>query len=218
VLVSVDFWNEDEVENERVHYIGAAKIPEDGIEAMDCKAFEKFVCSLIYYAQETEREPMEQKEDKDMPMVKEPLNFRMVADIEMNREIDEEMDEISPGGYTMVMNGKERRFDFEGVSWSVAPEEPTILHIECEQPAHGYEDTDDITLWDLKNISDIPEIFVFTGEKGETDLSPFALLSLSFEAETEHGFVDIDVPDKVIDEARVASNIDVPDPGDGLDR
>ena len=110
------------------------------------------------------------------------LNFEMNATIRFNRPIDLEKDYITPGGYSMTMDGKKITFDFEDYIGNVDEKDPTLLHTEQYSPDDNYiEDNEyEITQTRLRKIEDINEFFVYVGEKGETDLRPVAVEKITF--------------------------------------
>lgn len=114
-------------------------------------------------------------------MSSELVAFRLYADVKMNRAVDKTKDYISPGGYEMVMNGKSVQFDFEESATNVDEDDPTIIHIMHKNPDYDeYEELNDITAEDLRNVTAIPEFFVYTGEPGESDLCPVRLIACAF--------------------------------------
>lgn len=136
-----------------------------------------------------------------------PVVFRMYARIRFNRPIDREKDDISPGGYTMVMGGQTIQFDFEDYSGSVESKDNTILDIEQKNPYYeSFGALHEITAAMLENVTEINEFFVYTGEPGETDLRPAELLELVFVLPDDN-WRHINVPREVCAGANLGSNI-----------
>lgn len=144
---------------------------------------------------------------QNITVQKYPLTFRLYATIKMNRAVDKENDYISPGGYEFVMNGKNVQFDFEESQTMIDKEDPSIIHIMQRDPDYDcFKELLSLTKEDLKNVTEIPEFFVFTGKMGETDLAPVSLLDCSFVL--PYGdFRKIDIPKDACKKAVLASNI-----------
>lgn len=131
----------------------------------------------------------------------------MFADIKMNRSVSGDKDNFSPGGYEMVMNGKNIRFDFQDYQSWVDEVDPSIVHIQGKNPDDKeFECLTDITIEDLNNVTAIQEFFIFTGEAGETDLKPVELLACSFVLTDDNGR-HIVISERVVKHAVVTSNI-----------
>lgn len=137
-----------------------------------------------------------------------PLTFRMYASIRFNRPIDKTSnDYVSPGGYTMIINGKEIQFDFEDYEGSVDEHDYCLFHSMQKNPDYDtFEDLQQITENDLKNVSEISEFFVFTGEIGETDLKPIAVESITFVLPYKD-WTEIKVAKSVCENACICSNV-----------
>lgn len=134
------------------------------------------------------------------------VTFRMIADIRMNRKVDVEKDYISPGSYTMIMGGKEVKFDFCENSIGIDKKNGKIIHIECKNPDYSeFEDLENLTEEMLRDISEIEEFFVYTGESNETDLKAVKLLKCQFSF-VYNNFEMIDIPKHVCKKAFVTSN------------
>lgn len=109
------------------------------------------------------------------------LIFRMHSVIQFNRPIKSD-DYISPGGYTMTMDGKQISFDFCNYEGYIDSEHPCILHVMQKNPDFdSFPELYMVTPDMLRNVEKIDEFFVFTGESDETDLSAVRLLSVYFE-------------------------------------
>lgn len=136
------------------------------------------------------------------------MNFSMSMDIRFNRAVETAVDIVWPGGYTMVMKHEEIHFDFCQFGSYVDANEPTLVHLFCEIPdVDEFPVMQDMTKEHLLGITKIPEVFVFTGEKGETDLKPISVEMLSFTLEDGTGQV-IMVPKYIAKAAVVCSNIE----------
>lgn len=135
---------------------------------------------------------------------KEPLRFSMCADVKMSRAVNVDVDNISPGGFGMIMSSTEITFDFESFYVCVNKDDPTIIHIEEENPdVDEFKDLEVINENHLKNVTEIFEFFVFTGEQGETDLRPVKLLACTFY--TKSG--EFSVSQDICETATVCCNI-----------
>lgn len=132
--------------------------------------------------------------------------IRLIADIEMNQHIDN-VDIIVPGSFTFTFANKTIAFDFCCSSVSINKDNQSI-HIDCEDLDSEYSSQMlDLTLSEMQRVTNIDEIFVFTGEKGETTLKPTKLLGCTLEVETKNKFVSIGVPTSICKKAKITSNI-----------
>ena len=130
------------------------------------------------------------------------LTFRLGGSIRMNRPIDTEKDFISPGSFTMVMNGKEVNFDFTEHCGGPSLKDATIYEFEMRNPDYeSFPDLETLTIDDLRNVTDIKEVFIYTGEPKETDLAPAKVLGLSFLLPYE-SCTEIIIPSEVIQNAK----------------
>lgn len=130
---------------------------------------------------------------------KEIFTFRMAAGIKFNREIDPIKDHISPGGYEFVMGGKNVQFDFENHAGCVNEDDKRILDIYVKNPMYSeYPELENVTKEMLKDISEIKEFFVYTGEPGESDLKPVALKYVWFEL-MDDNYTKINVKKAILD-------------------
>lgn len=141
------------------------------------------------------------------------VNFDMSLNILMNRPITEE-DYIVPGGFEFTYKipkspAKTFQFDFTNSSGDTNKDNPAIYEAYMENVDYdSFPELEDLDSDMLCNIIDIPELFVYTGEKGETDLAPAKALSCSITATLEDGTIEeYVIPDSVLDKARVASEI-----------
>ena len=128
--------------------------------------------------------------------------FRMCADIKFNRPINAEKDYISPGGYEIKTNGKTVQFDFEDYEGSVSKEDARVLSSLQKNPDFAsFDDLKSLTEDDLRNISEIVDFYVYTGEDDESDLEPVEIINVSFSvlSDASSEWKDIDVPKYVID-------------------
>lgn len=126
----------------------------------------------------------------------------MYADIKFNRPINAEKDYISPGGYEIKTNGKTVQFDFEDYEGSVSKEDARILSSMQKNPDFAsFDDLKSLTEDDLRNISEIVDFYVYTGEDDESDLEPVEIINVSFSvlSDASSEWKDIDVPKYVID-------------------
>lgn len=128
------------------------------------------------------------------------MNIEMELQVKFNREVDLEKDYICPGGYEMIMNGKNVQFDFHCVDTSDCFLEPTLCTFNVKDADYeAFPEFKKITASDLKNISSIEECFVYTGESGESDLEVVSIEKITFLL-LEDKLQVIDVPQNLIDE------------------
>lgn len=107
------------------------------------------------------------------------LDFEMELRIKFNREIQSDIDYISPGGFEMIMNGREVGFDFYTHYGYIDKHEPTRVEFCFEEPdADAFEILNEITIDDLKNVTKITECFVYVGE--DSDLKEVEIESIAF--------------------------------------
>ena len=126
---------------------------------------------------------------------RECLNFSMDIRVRFDRPVDRDNDHISVGGFGMVMNGKRINFDFENSYGNIA-DECVDFHL-FSPDVDSFPAIKSITVDDLKNINEIYECFVYTGEEGESDLYKTWVDRISFEVDEEDEIV---IPDAVIAE------------------
>lgn len=108
--------------------------------------------------------------------------YRMYSCIKFNRPINKTEDYISPGGYAFKMNGNDFEFDFCEYMGKIDNADPTILYVEQRVPdIESFPCIYEMTEEHIKNITDILEFFVYTGEPGESDLRPIELLECTLE-------------------------------------
>lgn len=124
------------------------------------------------------------------------MNFRISADVKMDRPIDPNLYSLSAGGYSILSSNILYRFDFLEYAIYVDSEDACVIHI-----AGKYLDLDtfplaaNITEDVLRNISNFTEFFIYTGEPDEDCPAPVSLDSCAFEI-VDTGEV-IDVPASV---------------------
>lgn len=130
---------------------------------------------------------------------RECLNFSMDIRVGFNRPVDRDNDHISVGGFGMVMNGKRIILDFENSYGNIAEDAPECVDFHLFSPdVDSFPAIKNITVDDLKNISEIFECFVYTGEEGESDLKDAWIERISFKVnESEEEIV---IPDAVLSE------------------
>ncbi|WP_304411252.1 hypothetical protein [Bacteroides acidifaciens] len=136
------------------------------------------------------------------------LRFKMFAEVKFNREIDLSKDYISLGGFEMVMGEHCIHFDFENYSADIDRVDPCKLNAEFASPDDKcFEDLHTVTEEMLKNITDIPEFFIYLERKDDDNyLKPVSLEKLYFEVDRDDKFINIDVPKNVCDSATLATD------------
>lgn len=133
------------------------------------------------------------------------LTFRMYAGIKFNRPIDKNKDYILPGGYEFVMGEKSIQFDFEHYEGNINKDNGCILDIMVKNPDYDtFADLKGITKEMLSSVTEIKEFFVYTGESGESDLTPVSLEYISFVLPYED-WAQININDEVIKAACVTN-------------
>ena len=124
----------------------------------------------------------------------------MEIQVKFNRPVDLEKDYIVPGGYSMIMDGKEVEFDFCQCSSGISNEDSSVVIFSVTGMDYdSFPDLKELRLKDLKNISSIRECFVYTGEPGESDLKVKSIKNILFILPHNKPWV-IDVPKKLIKE------------------
>lgn len=111
------------------------------------------------------------------------LNFEMELKIKFNRKINKDIDYISPGGFSMVMNGREIGFDFMTHYGNVDKSDATLCEFWFKEPdVDSFEELNNITEDELKNITSIKECYVYTGESDEegSDLHEIEIKNIVF--------------------------------------
>lgn len=137
------------------------------------------------------------------------ITFRMHSTIRFNRPINLDNDILSPGGYEMTMSEKEVKFDFDNYEGYVDKDDPSILHAVQKNPSYDcFEDLLFLTGENLRNVTEINEFFVYTGEDEETDLRPVSVEDITFEVLNDKDEWELIVVYKdVLEKASVCSNI-----------
>lgn len=136
------------------------------------------------------------------------LKFKMFAEVKFNRNIDLSRDYISLGGFEMVMSGHCIHFDFEDYSANIDRIDSCKLNAEFASPDDKcFEDLHMVTEDMLKNITEIPEFFIYLERKDDDNyLKPVSLEKLYFEVDKGNEFINIDVPKNVCDSATFATD------------
>lgn len=126
--------------------------------------------------------------------------IEMELQVKFNREVDFNKDYVVPGGYEMIMNGKNVQFDFNHNNYGISRFDSTVVifslngaDLEC------FPEFEKVTINDLQNISEIIECFVYLGEPGESDLEVVSIEKIAFLIPFEEPSV-IDVPKEVVSE------------------
>lgn len=127
------------------------------------------------------------------------MQISMNLIVEFNREVEGQKDNISPGGFEMVMNGKNVKFDFCHSKGFGFGESSEILFMLNEVDYDSFPEFEKITVNDLENISEIKDCFVYVGEPQETDLKVCSIKNIIFLLENEEPHC-IEIPKEVIAE------------------
>lgn len=126
--------------------------------------------------------------------------IEMELQVKFNRPVDLEKDYIVPGGYSMIMDGKEVEFDFCQCSSGISNEDSSVIIFSVTGMDYdSFPALRKLRIKDLKNISSIRECFVYTGEPGESDLEVESIKKILFILPHNKPWV-IDVPKKLIKE------------------
>ena len=124
--------------------------------------------------------------------------IEMELQVKFNRPVDLEKDYIVPGGYSMIMDGKEVEFDFCQCSSGISNEDSSVVIFSVTGMDYdSFPALRKLRIKDLKNISSIRECFVYTGEPGESDLKVESIKNILFILPHNKPWV-IDVPKKLI--------------------
>ena len=124
--------------------------------------------------------------------------MRMLLTLVMDRPIIRNVHYISPGGYNITLSdGKSIEFDFLESIGQVRNNDPKCIDFELR-----HLDTDCFpgsmiidNIGTLNKIADIEEVFVYTGEKGEPEISLDHIVAMTFETSELETF---DVPASII--------------------
>ena len=128
------------------------------------------------------------------------MSFEMNLVVEFNREVDLDNDYICPGGFEMIMNGKYVEFDFTEFQVNLIADNDRACCFNLRNPDFSsYPKLKKITAKELKNVSEIKECFIYTGELGETDLKVVSVKEIGFVIFREKA-VFTEVQSKVIDD------------------
>ena len=126
--------------------------------------------------------------------------IEMELQVKFNRPVDLEKDYIVPGGYSMIMDGREVEFDFCQCSSGISNEDSSVVIFSVTGMDYdSFPALRKLCIKDLKNISSIRECFVYTGEPGESDLKVESIKNILFILPHNKPRV-IDVPKKLIKE------------------
>lgn len=128
------------------------------------------------------------------------MSFEMNFVVEFNRDVDLDNDYICPGGFEMIMNGKNVEFDFTEFQPDIIAGNDGLCCFNLRKPDfNSYPKLRKITAKELKNISAIKECYIYTGEPGETDLKAMSVKEIGFVILGEKA-VFTEVQSKVIDD------------------
>lgn len=130
-----------------------------------------------------------------------PLTFRLYQSVKFNRPIDPDNDCVSPGGYELVMQDEDGTkkpvgFDFEYYEGSIDKNDPSIMHCMQKNPDYDcFEGLNEVTAHMLKNVTDVVEWFIYTGEPGEVEdpLIPVEVIDARFEIISDSTGQDIPI-------------------------
>ncbi len=132
----------------------------------------------------------------------------MKLHVRFTRDIDKNKDYLSPGGYEMIMNGKSVQFDFVTSYGNVSEKEPDVCIFRLVEPdIDAFPGFKDVTVDDIRNISEIVECFVYTGEEDESDLEVKAIERIIFFLPDDDKPM-FEVPKKIIDKYNAKSRIE----------
>lgn len=127
------------------------------------------------------------------------MKIEMEMKIKFNRSIDLSKDYAVPGGYEFVMNGKNYHFDFAYMERRVFPSAPNICEFTFKDLDYSeFPEAKNLTVDDLKNISEIKDLYVYFGEEVEADLDVVEIQSITFYTPYTEPY-SYDVPMELID-------------------
>lgn len=128
------------------------------------------------------------------------MKIEMELQIKFNRSVDLNKDYVVPGGYEMVMNGRDVQFDFNQNNFGISRNDSSVCIFSLTGADYdAFPDFEKVTVDDLKHISEIIECFVYLGEPGESDLEVVSVEKITFLLPFDEPGV-IDVPSEVIAE------------------
>lgn len=127
------------------------------------------------------------------------MKIEMEMRIKFNRDVNLSKDYVVPGGYEFVMNGKTYHFDFKYMERRVCYSEPDICEFSFKDIDYSeFPEAKNLTVDDLKNISEIKDLYVYFGEEGESDLDVVEFQSITFCTPYVKPY-NYDVPAELID-------------------
>lgn len=133
----------------------------------------------------------------------------MKLHVRFTRDIDKNMDYLSPGGFEMIMNGKQVQFDFVRSYGDISEKNHNVCIFRLVEPdIDAFPKFKDVTPEDIKNISEIVECFVYTGEDDESDLDVKAIERILFFLPDEDESL-FEVPKEIIDRFNTKSRIEM---------
>ena len=116
-----------------------------------------------------------------------PLTFRLYQSIRFNRAITKD-DVVCPGGYALLMKREDgieeiMQFDFSDNDGWIDAHDPCIVHCIQRNPACDiFEDVKEITEYMLRNIIDVIEWYIFTGDDDtRVAPTPIEIFDIEFE-------------------------------------
>lgn len=128
------------------------------------------------------------------------LTFKMLVSIKFDRELDLDKDYIRPGGFNMMMDGKEIEFDFNNSEYDISSHDPCIMEAIFSHPdTKSFEAVNDITEQMLRNITEIKEFFIYIDRDVDGKRAvPVSIEELAFEVDRGDEFTTINVPMNVL--------------------
>lgn len=132
--------------------------------------------------------------------------MKMYVTIQFDREINQAIHHISPGGYEVEADGKSYAFDFMDYDGFVDTDDRTILHCRMkDEDMDSFPEVNELKKH-LSGITKIGELFVYTGETKEGDsdeINPVKLLSLSFAGNDGN---DYEISEDILKTAIITNN------------
>jgi len=126
------------------------------------------------------------------------MKIEMELQVKFNREVDLNKDNIVPGGYEMVMNGKPVQFDFNHNNYGISRFDSSVVIFSLDgADIDCFPEFEKVTIDDLQHISKIIECFIYLGEPGESDLKVVSIEKITFMLPFEKTCV-VDVSENVI--------------------
>ena len=109
------------------------------------------------------------------------MTVEMTLYVKFNREVSDK-DYIVPGGYQMVMNGKDVHFDFCQSAFSVSEYDKKVGVFHLSDPDYvEFPDFRNVATEDFTKVTKIDDCYLYLGEPGESDLEVISIEHIAFD-------------------------------------